>query len=161
MLSQIHSRHAVELNELNEQLLEAESMRATYEKEVIASLHQADYMLHFDSVALPLQSVYKRFIIVFLLSIQTALLKEKLEQYRQESAVENEEAIVEARRTHEREKHLLLEDTKRVVAELERVIFFHLRACKLPCLQHRFVGPVFRYVPATSVGEAANGRAIK
>lgn len=51
------------------------------------------------------------------------MLKEKLEQSRQESAVENEEAIVEARRAHEREKHLLLEDTKQVVAELERVSF--------------------------------------
>lgn len=54
---------------------------------------------------------------------QATLLKEKLEQSRQESAVENEEAIVEARRAHEREKHLLLEDTKQVVAELERVSF--------------------------------------
>jgi hypothetical protein len=32
--SQLHNRHAAELAELTEQLLEAENMRATYEKEV-------------------------------------------------------------------------------------------------------------------------------
>lgn len=83
LASQLSSRHAVELSALNEQLMEADNMRATYEKE-------------------------------------SALLKEKVEQSRQESAVENEEVIVEVRRAHEREKQLLLEDTKRVVAELER-----------------------------------------
>ncbi|KAK4005018.1 hypothetical protein OUZ56_006742 [Daphnia magna] len=83
MVSQLGNRHAIELSALNDQLLEADNMRATYEKE-------------------------------------SALLKEKVEQSRQESAVENEEVIVEVRRAHEREKQLLLEDTKRVVAELER-----------------------------------------
>jgi serine/threonine-protein kinase MRCK len=83
LASQLSSRHSAELSALNEQLLEADNMRATYEKE-------------------------------------SALLKEKVEQSRQESAVENEEVIVEVRRAHEREKQLLLEDTKRVVAELER-----------------------------------------
>jgi len=52
---------------------------------------------------------------------ETALLREKLDQSRQENVVESEEVIVEARRAHEREKQILLEDTKRVVAELERV----------------------------------------
>lgn len=84
-LSQLHQRHAAELDHLSEQLMEAEGMRVTYEKE-------------------------------------TALLKEKLEQSRQENVVESEEVIVEARRAHEREKQVLLEDTKRVVAELERVL---------------------------------------
>ena len=82
-ISQLNNRHAAELDALSEQLLEADGMRATYEKE-------------------------------------TTLLKEKLEQSRQENAVENEEVIVEAKRAHEREKQLLLEDTKRVLAELER-----------------------------------------
>lgn len=83
LLVQLNNRHAAELSELREQLLEADNMRATFEKE-------------------------------------TSLLREKVEQSRQESAVENEEVIVEVRRAHEREKQLLLEDTKRVVAELER-----------------------------------------
>nr|CAH0108698.1 unnamed protein product [Daphnia galeata] len=83
MASQLSLRHAAELSALNEQLMEADNMRATNEKE-------------------------------------SALLKEKVEQSRQESSVENEEVIVEVRRAHEREKQLLLEDTKRVVAELER-----------------------------------------
>merc|ERR1740128_1510269 len=51
---------------------------------------------------------------------EASLLKEKLEKSRQENVVESEEVIVETRRAHEREKQLLLEDTKRVVAELER-----------------------------------------
>lgn len=80
---QLSSRHAAELNELREQLMEADSMRATFEKE-------------------------------------TGLLKEKLEQLRQENAVENEEVVNEVRRAHEREKQCLLEDTKRVLADLER-----------------------------------------
>ena len=83
LASQLSLRHAAELSALNEQLMEADNMRATNEKE-------------------------------------SALLKEKVEQSRQESAVENEEVIVELRRAHEKEKQLLLEDTKRVVAELER-----------------------------------------
>ena len=99
------------MDHIGEQMMETENMRTTFEKEVGASAQSRGERERESRVVTG---------VLFGL-FQACLLKEKLEQSRQENAVENEEVIVETRRAHEREKQLLLEETKRVLAELERV----------------------------------------
>lgn len=111
LLSQLHNRHTSEMDHIGEQMMETENMRTTFEKEVGASAQSRGERERESRVVTG---------VLFGL-FQACLLKEKLEQSRQENAVENEEVIVETRRAHEREKQLLLEETKRVLAELERV----------------------------------------
>ncbi|XP_022241493.1 serine/threonine-protein kinase MRCK alpha-like isoform X2 [Limulus polyphemus] len=48
-------------------------------------------------------------------------LKEKLEQARSESALENQEMVNEMKRIHEREKNMLHEENKKLVQEIERL----------------------------------------
>ena len=93
LASQLSSRHAAELSALNEQLMEADNMRATYEKE-------------------------------------SALLKEKVEQSRQESAVENESKCEERTKTTENKRttqQLLLEDTQRRILTQKRTDFIAMQ----------------------------------
>ena len=93
LASQLSSRHAAELSALNEQLIEADNMRATYE-------------------------------------IESALLKEKVEQSRQESAVENESKCEERTKTTENKRttqQLLLEDTQRRILTQKRTDFIAMQ----------------------------------
>ena len=93
LASQLSSRHAAELSALNEQLIEADNMRATYE-------------------------------------IESALPKEKVEQSRQESAVENESKCGELTKTTENKRtteQLLLEDTQRRILTQKRTDFIAMQ----------------------------------
>jgi len=51
------------------------------------------------------------------------LLREKVDHLRLENLTENEETISELKRIHDREKLMLVEENKRLIAELEKVSF--------------------------------------
>lgn len=55
---------------------------------------------------------------------EVTMLREKIERLRLESMTESEETIGELSRMHDREKILLIEDNKRLVSEMEKVISF-------------------------------------
>lgn len=52
---------------------------------------------------------------------EASLLRDKVDHVRLENLTESEETIVELERIHEREKHILLDDNKRLMAELDKV----------------------------------------
>lgn len=66
------------------------------------------------------------------------MLREKIERLRLESMTESEETIGELSRIHEREKLLLIEDNKRLVSEMEKVIKASFLSCE--CLFIRICG---------------------
>lgn len=53
------------------------------------------------------------------------MAREKLDSSRLESLTDSEEAIAELQRRHDREKKILLEDNRKLLADLETVISYN------------------------------------